>query len=226
MRGWPDHCQTFPADPRVGHSLHDPDGVCPFLRGPRRPYWIGDLMPLGCTPISLKHLIQGEHATLPPSRALTEAEESVSDTKCHNIVRSETPHRRYLAVWRRLLFRRPLFPASIVQHCISTRLTMTEYTYERAQKRWRRSETIEILSIRDTQIALFPLSFVALGGDNTWSYILDTIQQLVEVAAGGAGVIMYLFTVVFFATLNWVSFSFVEGSSSAIVLCCLVSAKS
>ncbi len=35
MRGWPDHCQTFPADPRVGHSLHDPDGVCPFLRGPR-----------------------------------------------------------------------------------------------------------------------------------------------------------------------------------------------
>jgi len=124
------------------------------------------------------------------------------------------------------LFRRPLFPASIVQHCISTRLTMTEYTYERAQKRWRRSETIEILSIRDTQIALFPLSFVALGGDNTWSYILDTIQQLVEVAAGGAGVIMYLFTVVFFATLNWVSFSFVEGSSSAIVLCCLVSAKS
>jgi hypothetical protein len=103
---------------------------------------------------------------------------------------------------------------------------MTEYTYERAQKRWRRSETIEILSIRDTQIALFPLSFVALGGDNTWSYILDTIQQLVEVAAGGAGVIMYLFTVVFFATLNWVSFSFVEGSSSAIVLCCLVSAKS
>jgi len=88
------------------------------------------------------------------------------------------------------LFRRPLFPASIVQHCISTRLTMTEYTYERAQKRWRRSETVEILSIRDTQIALFPLSFVALGGDNTWSYILDTIQQLVEVAAGGAGVIM------------------------------------
>ncbi len=88
------------------------------------------------------------------------------------------------------MFRRPLFPASIVQHCISTRLTMTEYTYERAQKRWRRSETVEILSIRDTQIALFPLSFVALGGDNTWSYILDTIQQLVEVAAGGAGVIM------------------------------------
>ncbi len=155
-----------------------------------RPYWIGDLEPLGCTPMSLEHLIQGEHATLPPFRALTEAEESVSDTKCHNILRSETPHRRYLAVWRRLLFRRPLFPASIVQHCISTRLTMTEYTYERAQKRWRRSETVEILSIRDTQIALFPLSFVALGGDNTWSYILDTIQQLVEVAAGGAGVIM------------------------------------
>jgi len=46
-----------------------------------RSYWIGNLESLGCTPIFRKHLIRGEHATLPPSRALTEAKEGVSDTR-------------------------------------------------------------------------------------------------------------------------------------------------
>jgi hypothetical protein len=57
---------------------------------------------------------------------------------------------------------------------------MGEVHYELAIRRWRRGGNIEILSIHDTQIAVFPLEFVAKGEDNTWQFVLDVVQQLVE----------------------------------------------
>jgi hypothetical protein len=62
----------------------------------------------------------------------------------------------------------------------ATFLGMEPYRYERADERWRRTDTIEILSVLDSEIAYFPLAFVERGGDNTWRYILHVIRQLVQ----------------------------------------------
>lgn len=56
---------------------------------------------------------------------------------------------------------------------------MDGYRYERADERWRRTDTIEILSIVDTEIAYFPLAFVQRGGNNTWQFVLDIVRLLV-----------------------------------------------
>jgi hypothetical protein len=55
-----------------------------------------------------------------------------------------------------------------------------EVTYELATIRWRRTDTVQMVSILDTDRADFPLSFLASCGDNTWQYVLDVIHLLVE----------------------------------------------
>jgi hypothetical protein len=57
---------------------------------------------------------------------------------------------------------------------------MSDATYERAIARWRRAGHVTIRSINDCEIAVFPLKFVATGGDNTWRYVLSVVEQLVE----------------------------------------------
>jgi len=60
--------------------------------------------------------------------------------------------------------------------------TMTEeVTYELATARWRRTSTVQIVSVLDTDIADFPLSFLASSGDVTWQYILHVIRLLILV---------------------------------------------
>jgi hypothetical protein len=67
---------------------------------------------------------------------------------------------------------------------------MSDVSYELAAIRWRRSDTIDILSIHDTQIALFPLAFVSSCGDNTWQYVLNVVHQLVEPIPERPGIIV------------------------------------
>ena len=55
-----------------------------------------------------------------------------------------------------------------------------EVTYELATARWRRTDTIQIISVLGTEIADFPLKFLASCGDNTWRYILDTVHLLID----------------------------------------------
>lgn len=71
---------------------------------------------------------------------------------------------------------------SILPDLLITITTMTEeVTYELATARWRRTSTVQIVSILDTDIADFPLSFLASSGDDTWHYILHVIRLLVLV---------------------------------------------
>jgi hypothetical protein len=62
-----------------------------------------------------------------------------------------------------------------------------EVSYELATARWRRTATVQIISVLDTEIGDFPLSFLSSCGDNTWQYILDTVQQLVDAAPDHPG---------------------------------------
>ena len=55
-----------------------------------------------------------------------------------------------------------------------------EVTYELATARWRCADTVQIISVLGTEIADFPLTFLASCGDNTWRYILDTVHLLVD----------------------------------------------
>jgi hypothetical protein len=66
---------------------------------------------------------------------------------------------------------------------------MSDATYERAIARWRRAGHIAIRSINDYEIAVFPLKFVATGGDNTWRYVLSVVEQLVETVPEHPGMI-------------------------------------
>lgn len=59
-------------------------------------------------------------------------------------------------------------------------LMSQEVTYELATARWRRTDTVQIISTLGTEIADFPLTFLASCGDNTWRYVLDTVHLLVE----------------------------------------------
>jgi hypothetical protein len=43
--------------------------------------------------------------------------------------------------------------------------------------------------IDGSTIALFPVPFVETGGDNTWQYVLDVVNQLVEPAPQHPGAI-------------------------------------
>nr|ODN89885.1 hypothetical protein L204_06162 [Cryptococcus depauperatus CBS 7855] len=44
---------------------------------------------------------------------------------------------------------------------------------------WKDSSLVEINSDHGTFIAAFPLDFIRQGGDNTWSYVLFVVRQLV-----------------------------------------------
>ena len=56
---------------------------------------------------------------------------------------------------------------------------MPEPTGALAVHRWRRTEKIIIQTIHDTEIAVFPLSFIQGCSDNTWQYVLDVVNMLV-----------------------------------------------
>jgi hypothetical protein len=56
-------------------------------------------------------------------------------------------------------------------------IRMADATYERAIARWRRAGHVAIRSINDYEIAVFPLKFVATGGDNSWRYVLSAFLR-------------------------------------------------
>ncbi len=64
-----------------------------------------------------------------------------------------------------------------------------EVTYELATARWRRTGTVQIISILDTDIADFPITFLASCGDNTWQYILHVVHQLVNPVSDHPGIL-------------------------------------
>ena len=57
----------------------------------------------------------------------------------------------------------------------------TVTTYTTALGVWRRSGAVHILSVHDTKIASFPISFLHSCGDDSWSYILRVVSLLIEV---------------------------------------------
>ncbi|RSH82996.1 hypothetical protein EHS25_005706 [Saitozyma podzolica] len=66
---------------------------------------------------------------------------------------------------------------------------MPPRTYSLAVQSWS-DQPITIRCFRtDERIASFPLEFVRRGGNNTWQYVMDVVNQLVEQAAGGRPVI-------------------------------------
>jgi hypothetical protein len=68
-------------------------------------------------------------------------------------------------------------------------IRMADATYERAIACWRRAGHVAIRSINDYEIAVFPLKFVATGGDNSWRYVLSVVEQLVETVPEHPGMI-------------------------------------
>jgi hypothetical protein len=62
-----------------------------------------------------------------------------------------------------------------------------QVTYELAAVRWRRSQTIDIVTRVGNQIAVFPLSFLRSCGDNTWQYVLYVVNLLVDQIRGHPG---------------------------------------
>jgi hypothetical protein len=55
-----------------------------------------------------------------------------------------------------------------------------EVTYTSAKAKWRRSGVVQIVSVVDTPLAIFPVKFLQTCGDNTWSYILFVVKLLIE----------------------------------------------
>lgn len=53
-------------------------------------------------------------------------------------------------------------------------------SYLTAAQLWRRTPCVNVLSVLDTSIAIFPLDFLSTCGDNTWDYILFVISRLVN----------------------------------------------
>jgi hypothetical protein len=56
-------------------------------------------------------------------------------------------------------------------------------SYEKAIGSWK-SPQIEIISLDRKATARIPFAFLACGGDNTWSYVLHVVQQLVRETGG------------------------------------------
>lgn len=52
--------------------------------------------------------------------------------------------------------------------------------YTTAAGVWRRSTYVNIYSILDTEIAIFPVDFLSTCGDNTWGYVLFAIGCVVD----------------------------------------------
>jgi hypothetical protein len=66
---------------------------------------------------------------------------------------------------------------------------MSSIPYELAVDSWADTDSIEILSSTDSRIASFPLAFIQRGGNNTWQYVLDVVNQLVDLVPDRPGVI-------------------------------------
>jgi hypothetical protein len=62
-------------------------------------------------------------------------------------------------------------------------------SYPLALDLWDDTSAIIIRSISGTRIATFPLEFVQRGGDNTWGFVLQVVQELVESDTGSLGVL-------------------------------------
>ena len=67
-----------------------------------------------------------------------------------------------------------------------------DVTYKTAAQAWPRGPRMIILSNVDTEIAKFPLAFLASCGDNTWSYVLYVVSLLVNEDAHHSGSIVDL----------------------------------
>jgi hypothetical protein len=65
-----------------------------------------------------------------------------------------------------------------------------QVTYEIAAVRWRRSQTVDIVTRLGTQIGVFPLSFLHSCGDDTWQYVLFVVNLLVDQIRGHPGKIV------------------------------------
>jgi hypothetical protein len=68
---------------------------------------------------------------------------------------------------------------------------MSPVYYKLAIDGWPESERIVIRNgtSSPTVIASFPLDFVRRGGDNTWQYVLDMVENVVDPEPGHPGVI-------------------------------------
>ena len=55
------------------------------------------------------------------------------------------------------------------------------YTTTSGASKWRRTGDVVIVSVHDTHIGSFPMSFLRTCGDNTWQYILHVIHLVIEV---------------------------------------------
>lgn len=68
---------------------------------------------------------------------------------------------------------------------------MSTVNYKLAIEGWAESERIVIRNrmTSPSVIASFPLDFVWAGGDNTWQYILDMVENVVDPEPGHPGII-------------------------------------
>nr|ODN86712.1 hypothetical protein L203_03960 [Cryptococcus depauperatus CBS 7841] len=56
--------------------------------------------------------------------------------------------------------------------------------YALAVRLWGSPEIVAVHSDHGTRIAVFPLEFIRKGGDNTWSYVLYVVRQLIVLEPG------------------------------------------
>lgn len=62
-------------------------------------------------------------------------------------------------------------------------------TYPLALDLWDSGSSVIIRSAIGTRIASFPLNFISRGGDNSWSYVLYVIGQLIIPESSRTGII-------------------------------------
>lgn len=57
-------------------------------------------------------------------------------------------------------------------------MTLPTY-YEYAADSWASSRRIIIRTTNETPVAIFPIEFIANGGDNTWAFVLQAVRNVV-----------------------------------------------
>lgn len=60
----------------------------------------------------------------------------------------------------------------------ASQLTLEPRFYEQAVETWS-GELVQVVSLDGKAIARIPIDFLARGGDNTWSYVIHVVHQLV-----------------------------------------------
>ena len=53
-----------------------------------------------------------------------------------------------------------------------------------AIKSWKSTENVIVLSLNGQAIAKIPIEFIARGGDSSWGFVYDVVQQLVKQKGG------------------------------------------